>query len=74
MKTVNGNCTNIGPAHTEARLTIRVRGHAHLAFSKTENLTSEGYFSYVKDFKGGHNLNATAGYSYFEVNGENGVG
>ena len=47
------------------------KGHAHLAFSKTENLTSEGYFSYVKDFKGGHNLNATAGYSYFEVNGEN---
>ena len=47
------------------------KGHAHLKFSKTENLTSEGYFSYVKDFKGGHNLNATAGYSYFEVNGEN---
>ena len=47
------------------------KGHAHLKFSKTENLTSEGYFSYVKDFKGGHNLNTTAGYSYFEVNGEN---
>ena len=46
-------------------------GRAYLKFSKTENLTSEGYFSYVKDFKGGHNLNATLGYSYFEKNGEN---
>lgn len=41
-----------------------------MGFSKTENLTSEGYFSYLKEFKGGHNLNATAGYSYFESNGE----
>lgn len=40
-------------------------GDAYLGFSKTENLTSEGYFSYLKEFKGGHNLNATAGYSYF---------
>ena len=46
------------------------KGYATLTFDKTENLTSEGYFSYVKDFKGGHNLNATAGYSYFEYNGE----
>lgn len=45
-------------------------GNAYLGFSKTENLTSEGYFSYVRDFKGGHNLNATLGYSYFETNGE----
>lgn len=43
---------------------------AYLGFSKTENLTSEGYFSYLKEFKRGHNLNATAGYSYFESNGE----
>ena len=47
------------------------KGHAHLAFSKTENLTSEGYFSYIKDFKEDHSLNVTAGYSYFEHNGEN---
>ena len=46
-------------------------GWAKLEFSKTENLTSEGYFSYVRDFKGGHNINATLGYSYFEENGEN---
>lgn len=45
-------------------------GDAYLGLSKTENLTSEGYFSYLKEFKGGHNLNATAGYSYFESNGE----
>lgn len=47
------------------------KGRAYLKFSKTENLTSEGYFSYIKEFKGDHSLNATAGYSYFEKNGEN---
>ena len=46
------------------------KGHAYLGFSKTENLTSEGYFSYVKDLNDSHSLNATAGYSYFETNGE----
>lgn len=46
------------------------KGHANLYFDKKEHLTSEGYFSYIKDFKGGHNLNATAGYSYFEYNRE----
>ena len=46
-------------------------GWAKLEFSKTEHLTSEGYFSYVRDFKGGHNINATLGYSYFERNSEN---
>lgn len=45
-------------------------GNAYLGFSKTENLTSEGYFSYIKEFAGDHSLNATAGYSYFEKNGE----
>lgn len=46
------------------------KGSAYLNFSKTENLTSEGYFSYIKEFNGGHTLNAVAGYSYFEKNGE----
>ncbi len=46
------------------------KGAGTLEFSKTENLTSEGYFTYMKEFKGGHNLNAVAGYSYFEKNGE----
>lgn len=45
-------------------------GWAQLHFEKTEHLTSEGYFSYVKEFKGGHSLNAVAGYSYFERNAE----
>lgn len=45
-------------------------GRAYLSFQKLENLTSEGYFTYLKDFEGGHNLNAVAGYSYFEANGD----
>ena len=47
------------------------KGWAKMEFSKTEHLTSEGYFSYVRDFEGGHSLNATAGYSFFERNAEN---
>ncbi|MBQ4056631.1 MAG: SusC/RagA family TonB-linked outer membrane protein, partial [Bacteroidaceae bacterium] len=46
------------------------KGTAELSFSKTENITSEGYFTYMKEFEGGHNLNAVAGYSFFETNGE----
>lgn len=45
-------------------------GKAYLSFQKMENLTSEGYFTYLRDFEGGHNINAVAGYSYFEKNGE----
>ena len=47
------------------------KGWAKLTFNKTENITSEGYATYIKEFKGGHSLNAVAGYSYFEKNGEN---
>ncbi len=46
------------------------KGRAHLAFSKTELLNADGYFSYINDFNG-HSLNATLGYSYYERNGEN---
>lgn len=46
------------------------KGWARLGFDKTENLTSEGYATYIKEFKGGHTFNAVAGYSYFEKNGE----
>ncbi|CAK7016958.1 MAG: TonB-dependent receptor SusC [Parabacteroides sp.] len=46
------------------------KGWAKLSFDKTENLTSEGFATYIKDFRGGHNLNAVGGYSYFEKNGE----
>lgn len=47
------------------------RGSATMTFNKTENITSEGFATYIKDFNGGHALNAVAGYSYFEINGEN---
>jgi TonB-linked SusC/RagA family outer membrane protein len=46
------------------------KGYAYLGFSKTENLTSEGFATYIKEFNGGHSLNAVAGYSYYESNGE----
>lgn len=46
------------------------RGTATLTFNKTENLTSEGYATYINEFNGGHALNVVAGYSYFEKNGE----
>lgn len=42
-------------------------GYAELGYSQTQNLTSEGFFSYIHDFEGGHNLNATAGYSYYQT-------
>ncbi|WP_108821092.1 SusC/RagA family TonB-linked outer membrane protein [Dysgonomonas sp. Marseille-P4361] len=46
-------------------------GTAELEFSKTENLTSEGYFNYIRDFdEGKHTLSAVGGYSYFEKNNE----
>ena len=47
------------------------KGYAKLEFSKTEFLTSEGFATYIKEFKGGHNLNVVGGYSYFEKNNEN---
>lgn len=46
------------------------KGHAALNFSKTENLTSEGYFTYITELNGGHSINAVAGYSFFEKNNE----
>jgi TonB-dependent SusC/RagA subfamily outer membrane receptor len=45
------------------------KGYAYLGFSKTENITSEGYASYIKEIND-HTFNAAAGYSYFENNGE----
>lgn len=47
------------------------KGWAKLSFDKIENLSSEGYVTYMNDFEGSHSLNAVAGYSYFERNGEN---
>ena len=58
------------PSDTRDEIFSSRKGSAYLGFSKTESLTSEGYFSYVHEFNGGHSLNATMGYSYFELNGE----
>jgi len=44
-------------------------GTAGLEFSKTENLNTEGYFTYVRSI-GDHYIHAVAGYSFFEKNGE----
>ncbi len=46
------------------------KGWAKLLFDKTENLSTEGYLTYRKETNAGHSLNAVAGYSYFEKNGE----
>jgi TonB-linked SusC/RagA family outer membrane protein len=46
------------------------KGWAELEFSKTELLNTDGYLSYIKSF-GDHDINAVAGYSYFEQNDEN---
>jgi TonB-linked SusC/RagA family outer membrane protein len=45
------------------------KGWAEMEFSKTELLNTDGYFSYLKAF-GDHDINATAGYSYYEHNNE----
>jgi len=45
------------------------KGWATMQFSKTELLNSDGYFSYINDFDR-HSINAVAGYSYYEYNGE----
>ncbi|GHT23645.1 SusC/RagA family TonB-linked outer membrane protein [Bacteroidia bacterium] len=45
------------------------KGWAELTFDKTELINTDGYLSYLKVF-GDHNINAVAGYSYFEQNGE----
>ena len=46
------------------------KGWAKLLFDKTENLTTEGFLTYRKEWKDKHDVNVVAGYSYFEKNGE----
>ena len=46
------------------------KGMANLGFSKSERLNVEGFASYIREWNGKHHLNAVAGYSYFEQNGE----
>jgi len=57
-----------GKNHTD-EISAGRTGTASIEFSKTENLNTEGYFTYVKEV-GDHYFNAVAGYSYFEENGE----
>ncbi len=45
-------------------------GHAKLSFNKKDKLNSEGYFSYNNEWESGHRLNAVAGYSFYQYNGE----
>ncbi|KAA6345855.1 TonB-dependent receptor SusC [termite gut metagenome] len=55
--------------NSRPQLNVGIKGKATLEFSKTELLNSDGYFSYVNQF-GDNYINAIAGYSYFEQNGE----
>jgi TonB-linked SusC/RagA family outer membrane protein len=45
-------------------------GTAQIEFDKTEQVNSEGYFSYVNSAGENHKINAVAGFSYFEKNRE----
>lgn len=58
------------PSYSRSSIEDNHTGSAYLAFSKSERITSEGYFSYANEFKK-HSISATAGYSYFEYNSEN---
>ena len=58
------------PSYSRTSIEDNHTGSAYLAFSKSERITSEGYFSYANEFKK-HSISATAGYSYFEYNSEN---
>ncbi len=57
------------PSYSRTSIEDNHKGTAYLGFSKTENLTSEGYFTYTNEFKK-HTISAAAGYSYFEYNQE----
>lgn len=57
------------PSYSRSSLEDSRKGTAYLGFSKTENLTAEGYFSYANTFDK-HNVTAVAGYSYWESNGD----
>ena len=45
------------------------KGWAEMNYSKTELFNTDGYLSYLNEF-GLHTVNAVAGYSYFERNGD----
>lgn len=55
--------------HREELLNSR-KGRAKLGFAKIERITSQGFATYIREFEGGHTLNAVAGYDYSEKNEE----
>ena len=58
------------PSYSRTSIEDNHTGTAYLGFSKSERITSEGYFTYTNEFKK-HAISAAAGYSYFEYNSEN---
>ena len=44
-------------------------GTAYLDFNKTQNINSDGYFTYVNSIND-HSINAVLGYSYYQHDGE----
>ncbi|MCL1932495.1 MAG: SusC/RagA family TonB-linked outer membrane protein [Candidatus Azobacteroides sp.] len=44
-------------------------GKAYLEFNKTQNINSDGYFTYVNSFND-HYINAVAGFSYYQHDSE----
>lgn len=59
------------PSYARDELENSRKGTASLGFNKDERITSQGIFTYLKEFKGGHLLNAVAGFDYSEKNNEN---
>ena len=57
------------PQDTQKMMESGIRGSSYNRFNKSENYNVEGFFNYDKSW-GNHNLDATAGYSYYEKNSE----
>lgn len=51
-------------------ITANRRGYATHSFSKTDNKSFEAYLSYLRDFNNLHRMDAVAGWSFYETNGE----
>jgi TonB-linked SusC/RagA family outer membrane protein len=46
------------------------KGTAQIEFDKTDQVNSEGYFTFIRSIGEDHSINVAAGYSYFEKNRE----
>src|SRR3712207_6570367 len=51
-------------------ITANRRGYGTHSFSKTDNRSFEAYASYLRDFDNLHRVDAVAGWSFYETNGE----